>query len=378
MITPTIRYYTSTNDLFENNILTLLSHIDNSRKAFNLVFFGCSEIKDYMYKLNFIKSQVRDTFPEFTPLTGFVIQPLETQQMMGLEVHYLPENISTDILHFKKFDNIDYLIINESDGKVLVLESAISDNIYESIQVQSDSIFDKLKMIFSLEEIPIQNIVRQWNYIGNITSVTNEIQHYQAFNDSRSRFYSQVVWSNGYPAATGISMSIDIVLVSVVAISEKSELQVVSIDNSLQKPAHKYSNSVLVGSDLKTTPKFERAKIILKNQTGLCYISGTAAIRGEQSLNELDATLQTKQTVENILYLLSQKNLEFNKFKYKLEFMIESIRVYIKNASDFEAIKMEVERVWKDKPVIFTFASICRDELLVEIEGIAKLKVLLN
>lgn len=378
MIFPNIRYYSSINDLFENNILSLLNQIDKSKTVFNLVFFGSSDIQDYKYKLDFIKSMVRNNFTEFTPLAGFIVQPLESNRMMGVEVHYLPEDISTDNLQFKKFENIDYLIINEHDGKVLVIESVLPDNILESIQIQADSVFDKINQIFSLEEIPVQNIVRQWNYIGNITSITNEMQHYQAFNDSRTRFYSQTEWSNGYPAATGISMSIDLVLVSLVAISESSDLKVVAIDNSLQKPAHKYSNSVLVGPDLKTTPKFERAKIILKNSIGLCYISGTAAIRGEQSMNELDATLQTKQTIENILYLLSEKNLEFNNFKNKLEFMIESIRVYIRNESDFKAIKMEVERFWIDKAVIYTFANICRDGLLVEIEGIARLKVLSN
>lgn len=376
MIFPIIRYYFSTNDLFENNILSLLTQIDKSRTVFNLVFFGSSEIQNYKNKLELIKDIVRNNFTEFTPLTGFVVQPLYTNKKMGVEVHYLPENISIDNLQFKKFENIEYLIINEYDGKVLVLESVLSDSILETIQAQSDSIFEKINMILNLEVIPVRNIVRQWNYIGNITSITNGVQHYQAFNDSRTRFYSQTEWPNGYPAATGISMSIDMVLVSLVAISEKSELKVITIDNSLQKPAHKYSNSVLIGSDLKTTPKFERAKLILRNQTGMCYISGTAAIHGEQSMNELDATSQTKQTIENILYLLSEKNLEINNFNNKIEFEIENARVYIRNKNDFESVRVEVERFWKDKDVIYTLANICRDGLLVEIEGIAKIKLL--
>ncbi len=376
MIFPIIRYYFSTNDLFENNILSLLTQIDKSRTVFNLVFFGSSEIQNYKNKLELIKDIVRNNFTEFTPLTGFVVQPLYTNKKMGVEVHYLPENISIDNLQFKKFENIEYLIINEYDGKVLVLESVLSDSILETIQAQSDSIFEKINMILNLEVIPVRNIVRQWNYIGNITSITNGVQHYQAFNDSRTRFYSQTEWPNGYPAATGISMSIDMVLVSLVAISEKSELKVITIDNSLQKPAHKYSNSVLIGSDLKTTPKFERAKLILRNQTGMCYISGTAAIHGEQSMNELDATLQTKLTIENILYLLSEKNLEINNFNNKIEFEIENARVYIRNKNDFESVRVEVERFWKDKDVIYTLANICRDGLLVEIEGIAKIKLL--
>ncbi len=376
MIFPLTRYYFSTNENFENNILSLLKQIDKSKTVLNLVFFGNSEIQCYKNKSDIINNLVKNKFAELTPLTSFVVQPLDTFHKMGVEVQYLPESISKESLRYKKFEDIDYLIINSEFEKYLILEGILANNISDSIQTQSDSIFNKISTIFQIENIPIQNIVRQWNYIGNITSKTNGIQHYQAFNDSRSRFYSQTEWHNGYPAATGISMSIDLVLVSLIAISGNSELQIIPIDNSLQKPAYNYSNSVLVGRDIKTTPKFERAKLILDSQIGLCYISGTAAIRGEQSLKEINAALQTKQTIENILYLLSEKNLEINNFDKKIIYEIESVRVYIRNERDYGMVKTEVERFWKDKEVIYTFATICRDELLVEIEGIAKITLL--
>ncbi len=373
---PLTKYYFSTKENFGKNILFLTNQIDKSKTVLSLVFFGISDIQSYGIRLETIKSFVKSQFSEVTPLVSFVVQPLDTKQKMGVEVKYLPESNAIDNLQFKKYNDVDYLIINSGNEHILMVEGVLADTILDSIEQQSDSIFEKIEKIFQIENIPVQNIIRQWNYIGNITSLSNKIQHYQAFNDSRSRFYSQTKWPDGYPAATGISMSIDIVLVSLVAILGKSELKVIPIDNSLQKPAHKYSNSVLVGKNIKTTPKFERAKLVLNAKVGLFYISGTAAIRGEQSMKELNVAIQTKQTIENILYLLSEKNLEFNNINEKIKFEIENVRVYIKNEEDYSLVKAEVERFWKDKEVIYTFATICRDELFVEIEGIAKVELL--
>ena len=59
----------------------------------------------------------------------------------------------------------------------------------------------------------------------------------------------------------------------------------------------------------KTTPKFERAKAVWKEDHGFVYVSGTAAIRGEQSLEGVGIEQQTLTTLENIEYLVSRDNL---------------------------------------------------------------------
>ena len=58
-----------------------------------------------------------------------------------------------------------------------------------------------------------------------------------------------------------------------------------------------------------TTPKFERAKAVYKNETLAIYISGTAAISGELSINDKDIEQQTYITIENIEELISKENL---------------------------------------------------------------------
>lgn len=65
----------------------------------------------------------------------------------------------------------------------------------------------------------------------------------------------------------------------------RSECYATPIDNKLQIAAHAYSDQVLeAAQQKKATPKFERAKSMTFDDRRIVYISGTAAIRGEESL----------------------------------------------------------------------------------------------
>ena len=132
----------------------------------------------------------------------------------------------------------------------------------------------------------MNSIIRQWNYIERITAFDGQDQHYQAFNNARSDFYSKTEWTNGYPAATGIGANLGGILIDVdAAVFTTPDAFATPIDNKLQVAAHAYSEQVLeVARQKKTTPKFERAKSMTFQDRKLIYISGTAAIRGEESL----------------------------------------------------------------------------------------------
>lgn len=367
----TCNYIVSDSNNFTDNILFLLKNLKQKNRIFNLVFFCSCELEDYNSRLQELKSLVALHFEKYPPLLNFVVQPLEKATQTGVEVYYLSENIPTSALCYKLSGNTSYLSIETNEQRILVLEGVISNSVFESITIQSEKIFQNIEQIFEIENMPIHNIVRQWNYIGNITSVSNDVQHYQAFNDARTRFYGKTRWSNGYPAATGISMSVDAVIVSLIAISNTSTLKIYPVDNTLQLAAHKYTASVLIGDETKTTPKFERGKLISDATSSSFFVSGTAAIRGEQSMNELNASLQTIQTIENIQYLISTENLRLNHVSENIKLKMKFLRVYVKYLTDFDAVKKEVDKVWSELPVIYLLAGICRSELLVEIEGMA-------
>ena len=216
------------------------------------------------------------------------------------------------------------------------------------------------------------DIVRQWNYLERITDIVHGNQCSQDFNDIRSQFYASSEWTSGYPAATGIGTQHGGILVDFNAV--KGGIEIIPLDNDWQKAAHVYSDEVLISHRTdaeKGTPKFERGKSLSDYQCEMIYISGTAAIRGEESIVTGDVLVQTEITLENIQHLIG---LEEGREKLpEHSGKLELLRVYLKHEEDAKIVKEDMDKLCPDVPIVYLYADVCREELLVEIEGIAYL-----
>jgi len=366
-----------TNLSFEKNIESLMLDIKDKKNVVNLVFFGISADEKYDEDLQTIRSLAEEIFEENIPLITYICQVPGAPNEIALEIFYKPSFILS--ISYHETDGIRYAMMETAKSRILITEGIKSDYSEKSIGVQATDIFNKAARMLKKQKMQTKDIVRQWNYIGHITGVTGGIQHYQTFNDARADFYGDSNWkTNGYPAATGIGMSANRLIVSFIAMCPfDDQVHIQPLNNSLQTPAHAYSGKVLICSndnEQHATPKFERAKIIRNESFGICFISGTAAIRGEQSMNSMDAALQTRQTLENIQYLISDKNLQENGISGKVS-TPSLLRVYVKYRKDMEAVITEVGKVWPQIPAVYLEAGICREELLVEIEGVAMVVV---
>ena len=146
------------------------------------------------------------------------------------------------------------------------------------------------------------------------------------------------------------------------------------MDNDWQKAAHVYSDEVLISHRTdaeKGTPKFEIGKSLSDHQCEMIYISGTAAIRGEESIVTGDVLVQTEITLENIQHLIG---LEEGREKLpEHSGKLELLRVYLKHEEDAKIVKEDMDKLCPDVPIVYLYADVCREELLVEIEGIAYL-----
>ena len=185
----------------------------------------------------------------------------------------------------------------------------------------------------------------------------------------RSAFYAGHFGKAGFPAATGIGMDQGGVLIEFVAI-RPGTARTLPLDNPLQISAHAYSEKILAGGVYtdKKTPKFERARYFELFGKKLIFISGTASIRGEKTVGIGDPAEQTKVTIQNISRLYSPQMLS-RISKNNLQPKYGHARVYVKNPHDFPAIKKMFRRYFGRLPVVYLIADICREELLVEIEG---------
>jgi hypothetical protein len=373
MFQKNYKVYTTEESPFEQMCQSLLSQIDREQHVIKIVFFGPSQNnEEYLIQLQLINYCVRAHFPEIAPLISYVSQkPLKG--MLNAEVTILASAGNTRISYRDK-----YIILENGCCRELITGGILPPDINASHTIQSNEVFTRLEEILSCENFPINSIVRQWNYIENISQFEEEYQNYQAFNDSRSHFYAREEWSAGYPAATGIGTQSGGVMVELIAFVGEGLINM-ALDNPLQIAAHTYSQVVLLGAidpcfGQRTTPKFERGRMIGVPDRLTIYISGTAAIRGESSHIAEDVMEQARITMENIDYLISPQNLPVEGVErtYKL------LRIYVKNPGQMEQVRTYMKANYPDILKIYICADICRDELLLEIEGVVQIVKVAN
>ncbi|MDR1200242.1 MAG: endoribonuclease L-PSP [Tannerellaceae bacterium] len=337
----------------------LLKQIPGNESTLRLAFFGTPATnEEYIARRTILRDKVRSQYGDNEPNLSYVSQPPLNAPLI-LEVHsFIPD--PDDIIIYKKLQEYPYVILENADARFLFAGGFQSDVVNKSIGQQANEVFEKINELVKLEDFPINSIIRQWNYIEKITCCQEENQNYQSFNNARSHFYAKTNWVNGYPAATGIGANLGGMLIDLDAVTFKSPYAyTIPIDNKLQVAAHAYSEKVLEKAQKQqTTPKFERAKSITFSDRRLIYISGTAAIRGEESLKGVGLERQLHITMENIAQLTGNAKPVM-------------LRVYLKDKEDYQLSKRLMSEYNLPIPISYMCADICRDELLIEIEGIA-------
>ncbi|WP_462345348.1 chorismate transformation enzyme, FkbO/Hyg5 family [Coprobacter fastidiosus] len=363
---------------FSAMVRSLLNRYQPKNVPVRLVFFG--DVTDnvrYREELDIIRKEADIHFGDKLPVISYVAQkPLDGSGLV-MEAHEL-KILQGETVEYKSLWTNFYITVTSSHMKHLFLGGVMSDNLDESFSVQSYNVFDIVEKILQIENMPVHSIVRQWNYIEQITAFDGEHQHYQDFNDARSFFYNYSQWPEGYPAATGIGTACGGIVVDINAVyADDASIKIDAIDNGWQVAAHAYSQGVLFGEkdprfQSRTTPKFERAKRVKQEKYEIVYVSGTAAIRGEESLLEVGIEKQTQATIENIDYLISEENIRRQGILFfGSSYRLKSCRVYLKDISLMENARVIVEKLYSDVESIYLLADVCRDELLIEIEGIA-------
>ncbi len=349
---------------FEQMCQSLLSQIGKESTVIKISFFGAPQNnEEYLSQLQTLTLCTARYFSENPPLISYIAQEPFRSKLCA-EVVCVTKS---EIYSIRNCE--DYVVIDDGSCRELITGGILSTDIYASQAIQSAEIFSRIEKILVLENFPLNSIIRQWNYIENITAVTNGYQNYQEFNDSRSQFYKKTNWDHGYPAATGIGTNLGGIMIEIIAFMG-AEMVNLAIDNPLQVAAYKYSQGVLRGfSDpffsQHTTPKFERARIV--GQT--VYISGTAAIRGERSVFDDDIVDQVFITMQNIDHLISSSIYPTN--LTSSEFQI--YRIYVKNRSQMKEVNDYMTANYPGLNSFLVCADICREELLIEVEGITSL-----
>jgi enamine deaminase RidA (YjgF/YER057c/UK114 family) len=346
------------------NCLLQLNSINSGKKIFKLNFFiEANSKEEYIQFQQIIHHEVYNLLSE-NILLSVLAQPPLSGKVIIEACFYDPLFWKTEFI--SRGEN-GAVLFEQEQSRILI--GNVQSNVNANCSVNSENAFLQLKEIFRNGGFPVNSIVRQWNYIENILGFDDNKQRYQEFNDVRSDFYGESFREKGYPAATGIGMKQGGIIIEFIAI-QSDKLISLPIDNPEQIAAHSYSKNVLVGEEciLKTTPKFERARFLELFGKKVIFISGTASIRGENTIGIGDPALQTEVTIDNIKQLYSDKVLS-KISNGDLVARYGHARIYVKDRKDFAAIKKTFRMHFGNLPVVYIVADICRPDLLVEIEG---------
>lgn len=322
-----------------------------------------------------------------------VQQILDKEYVMGV-VEYRSErsalncSIKEDIpflsIHMDPFEGDSHVEIWTSDrpvtyGRVGNFNFAVDgENIFstgsfeeynEDLDILGEKIYNELfKDIYALH---YYYPYRMWNYFPCINrNDKNGLERYRAFCYGRAVSFTNncnFLETKRFPAATGIgSMSGNISTYFISSLIPNHK----HIENPRQVPAYKYP--VQYGPK---PPSFARATYYKRGHNNFdIYISGTASVIGHKSIHIDDAENQCNTTLDNIEVLISEENLQAYGIEENLSLKdVDCIKVYIRRESDFPIIKKICEqRFSPEASIIYIRADICREDLLVEIEGIVQ------
>lgn len=227
--------------------------------------------------------------------------------------------------------------------------------------------------------------IRMWNFVPNINElVEQEMNRYMQFNIGRHKaladwYGSPTALKQLVATASGVGHSGSELIIHCLSLKNHAGL---GVENPRQIPAYNYSRRFGPAS-----PSFARATLASfpsvenKSNTWL-MVGGTASVVGEESQHPGQLCSQIDETLDNLSSLVNQaksqlsgSSLPSNGSLRTALNSLNSIRVYYVRASDLKQIEQSVIESFPNiTECEFLNTSLCRPELLVEIEGAGLLK----
>jgi len=338
-----------------------------------------ADFPDFESSIEIRKSMLQLLFSEFgssAPAINISAHPPQKPWKVVVEGTFVTGSAAT--FTSKNYQSVQYVVLESGDRKEIWAAGVSSYMFPDDTKKAAESAFEIMTGLLASENMSLDNLVRQWNYIGDILTVRNGVQNYQAFNEVRNDYYSIYRKISGYPAATGVGMKHGGVILDFCAVQPGKSLQIKAVDNPNQVNAYNYGQQVLVGKakdggPVKHAPQFERALLMADSNDVILHVSGTASIIGQKTMGKGDVGEQTIVTLENIKKLTDTERLNQlipGAFPYHGKYSL--FRVYIKRQEDFGIVRKICSEHFPSLPATYIEADICRDDLLMEIEAEAE------
>ena len=235
----------------------------------------------------------------------------------------------------------------ERDESTMGLE-ACTEQIYQQIS-------DTLKLF------AMPTVLRIWNTIDAICEGTGDDERYRRFCLGRARgmrFFPQ----GQFPAATAVGRQDGRRVVQVYWLA--SSRRGYPFENPRQTSAYQYPR--IYGPQ---PPLFARAMLAPAPPSLPLFISGTAAVVGHVSKHKDNVAAQLDDIAINLRVLL-QRAQQINPASPSWFTCRSCLKVYIHDVHWVSRIEKMLARLFSETPRLLLHATVCRKDLLLEIEAI--------
>jgi len=218
------------------------------------------------------------------------------------------------------------------------------------------------QLIERLAKSPYAYPLRLWNYFPAINQGTDDTERYRRFCVGRGRALEAAGLSDAQMcAATAIGTAGKTMQLVALAGTRPG----VSIENPRQVSAWNYPRRYG-----PRQPAFARATgINLADGRAGLLISGTASVVGHITAHPHDVRSQTEQAASNLEALLGHAAGAMRRPGLARFNETSLARVYIREAADWPAVQVLLQRRWPQLRLCALQGDICRSDLMVEIEA---------
>ena len=194
--------------------------------------------------------------------------------------------------------------------------------------------------------------VRMWNYVGSINGHDEGRERYQLFCAGRHDAFRSAGYEGAdLPSASAVGMPGRGLVTCFLASPEPGR----QIENPRQVAAYRYPPRYGPKS-----PSFSRGTL----WHDALFVSGTASIVGHETLHTGDVEAQLEETLRNMEAVIAAA------FPGRGLESVVAAKSYLRHARDYPLVSRRLSSVFPANLVLE--ADICRSDLLIEIEAVAR------
>lgn len=224
--------------------------------------------------------------------------------------------------------------------------------------------YARLLTLIDAEGYP--HLLRLWNYFPGIGDRHDHIDRYMVFSRGRHRAIEAHYggrFTGRLPAASAVGTRHGGLVIYFLASRNPGRHR----ENPRQMSAYCYPSQYGPKS-----PSFARATLYRQPGMDTLFVSGTASIVGHESRHPDDPGAQLDETLSNMRILVESTAAEEGADFHGLQ-SLACVKVYIRRREDCALIRARLEAALPPTAqCMYLEADICRPELLLEIEAVAR------